>query len=385
MKILVLGCYYSQNLGDGVICECVAKRLSQHFPDAEIELYDVLDRDTFTGPLKTDMQILRRRQSRERLREIATRYLHWDKQLKHEEYRLSEHLEHIQHVASLPCDLAVFAGGQLFMDSYSLILSKYVACFSRRGIPVFFNACGTGPTYSREVRSHLSDALTQSEVALCSCRDDIGMLNQVYMHSGRHAVATYDPALWSSEVYGISAKQNRDTIGLGVMYTYSINPDLVARFWVRLIREMERRKMNWKIFVNGSGSDIVFARHVHALVPELGRTFEECFIPAPCRPEELVEMISCFQSIISFRLHSHIIAASLNIPSVAMVWDNKLKFFFEKLGHGERCCTVRESPDAVLAKLERAEQEEYDRRLIEDQKHFADRLLYEAIAKKFQA
>ena len=31
MKILVLGVYYDGNLGDAVICDCVAARLKQHF------------------------------------------------------------------------------------------------------------------------------------------------------------------------------------------------------------------------------------------------------------------------------------------------------------------------------------------------------------------
>ena len=36
MRILVLGSYYSSNLGDGVICECVAGQLKKVFPTAEI-------------------------------------------------------------------------------------------------------------------------------------------------------------------------------------------------------------------------------------------------------------------------------------------------------------------------------------------------------------
>ena len=91
-------------------------------------------------------------------------------------------------------------------------------------------------------------------------------------------------------------------------------------------------------------------------------------MPVPKRPDELVAMIAGFKSIVSFRLHSHIIAAALDVPSIALVWDGKLRFYFEKIGHGERCMTVDADPDEVIKRLDRAETEGYDRRMIEDRK-----------------
>ena len=67
------------------------------------------------------------------------------------------------------------------------------------------------------------------------------------------------------------------------------------------------------------------------------------------------------------------------MPSIALVWDGKLRFYFEKIGHGERCMTVDADPDEVIKRLDRAETEGYDRRMIEDQKKYAANLLYKAI------
>ena len=87
MKILVLGVYYSANLGDGVLCECTAARLKEHFPDAEIVIKDILDRSEFRVLEVSVYPELRRRTQKEKLRRMAAR-IGWDKVLVHEEYRL---------------------------------------------------------------------------------------------------------------------------------------------------------------------------------------------------------------------------------------------------------------------------------------------------------
>ena len=94
-------------------------------------------------------------------------------------------------------------------------------------------------------------------------------------------------------------------------------------------------------------------------------------MPVPSKPEELVKTISQFKSIVSFRLHSHIIAASLNIPSVSVVWDDKVRIFFEKIGHPERCCNLRCGAEEVLSKLDKAEKEGIDGVLVAEQKRFS--------------
>lgn len=93
----------------------------------------------------------------------------------------------------------------------------------------------------------------------------------------------------------------------------------------------------------------------------------------------LVKTISRFQSIISFRLHSHIIAASLGIPSVAVVWDDKVRGFFGKIGHPERCCTLLDGPEKILNKLEKARQQGVDCKLIAEQSRSSAKWLKKAI------
>ncbi|MGN0203215.1 MAG: polysaccharide pyruvyl transferase family protein [Coprococcus sp.] len=384
MRVLVLGVYYDGNLGDAVICDCVAARIKYHFKEAQVDVCDLLDRHEFIKQQETPMDLILKRRRRKKLRERATVYFHWDKQLRNEQHKLENNKKYIEGICAQSYDIVVFAGGQVFMDAFALFLDAYIQHFSKKKTPVIFNACGTGPAFSKNIRKCLSDALLNPCVKLISTRDDVKLIEKYYLHGKKTAVETYDPALWVSDVYGVVKNCDSDTVGLGMMFVYNKNIKDVTRFWTGVIRLLEKRKVRWKIFVNGDMGDVTFAKHVLDNIPELTRPKEEYFAPVPEKPEELVQVIASFKSLISFRLHSHIIASVLDIPTVAMVWDNKLRFYFEKIGHGERCMTVDSDPEEVLMRLERAEAEGYDRRIIEEQKQYADNLLYQAICESVE-
>lgn len=381
VKILVLGSYYSPNLGDGVLCECVASRLAAHFPTAEIVVGDVLGRQCFRDGERFQLGQLKDLRRRVWLREWVYRLLRWDKQLEHEEYRLRAMAQGLDQVCAIPADLVVFAGGQMFMDAYALPLERCVQTFSQRQVPMIFNACGVGPAYSESIRHRLKAALEDPWVRLVSTRDDAQLMDRRYFQD-RRTVVTCDPALWCAEVYGIQRDEQADTIGLGIMFARSVSTERLIRFWVRLIRALECRGIKWKVFVNGDPGDVCLARHILSRIPELSGREEACLAPVPARPRELVETISHFRSLISFRLHSHIIAASLGIPTAAVVWDSKLNFFFEKIGCPERCCPMQESPDGILRTLAQAELEGYSTPRLMEQKQFADILLREAVERE---
>lgn len=381
MKILILGSYYSDNLGDGVICECVKYQIQNRFPTADCVCFDLWDRTCFQTRGVKDMASTWKRELRTWLRARVTRLGIVDKQYKHEQNMINCEREYFERLSEQDCDLVVFAGGQMFMDTYALKISWLVRRFEERGIPVIFNACGVGPNYSRQIRKYLSEALESSCVRGVSCRDDVETVNRLYTAQSRRSVPVADSALWCSQCYGAGKDSSSAVVGLGIMSPYRNPITSSCRFWVRMIRELERREIKWKIFVNGSGSDDTFARHVIASIPELSGPFEDYSVPIPTTPEELIGTISKFKSIISFRLHSHIIAASLGIPSVAVVWDGKVRFFFEKIGHPERCCTLRDKPSKVLDKLATAEREGYDRKMIDEQKRYSEEWLMKAIEK----
>ena len=378
MKLLVLGWYYSSNLGDAVICDCVADMLRSHYPQAQICIRDIVGHSAFPKNEITDLNVLDQQRRRQRLRILATR-LGWDKLLCHRQWYLDYFREEIDRLGSEDCDAVVFAGGQMFMDDLALYVEALTARFSARNIPVFFNACGTGPSWSRAIRSRLGKALSGDSVKLVSCRDDTALVDRWCGKGDGFVIPTADPALEASRIYGVSRDPNAETVGLGVLFPFSLEPRLVMSFWRRLIRQLERQHIPWKLFTNGSGADTAFARKILNSLPELSGQTEKRLCPPPQTPRELVQTIAQFKSLISFRLHSHILACSLDIPTVALVWDRKVPLFFEKIGQPERCLPLKASPKRVLQTLEQAEKVGYDREKITAQSDRAQALLLDSL------
>lgn len=374
MKLLVLGWYYSSNLGDAVLCDCVAWLLRRQYPQAEIVVKDMGCRENFPSNPPFSLQKARKERYRHLLRAAAA-HLGWDKILSHEQWCRNQVLPKLEALAETDCDGVVFAGGQLFMDSLALYVEFLTERFTARGIPVFFNACGAGPSWSPTLQAKIGRALCLPGVKSVTCRDNTLLVNR---WCGRDiAVPTADPGLWAAPAYGISKSPNARTIGLGVMQATTLSPAAAFRFWRRLIRRMEREGLPWKLFTNGSEGDDAFARK---LLNSLNMDPARYLCPPPKTPRALVETIGGFRSLIAFRLHSHIIACSLGIPTVAVTWDAKLPFFFEKLGCPERCFPISAKPGAVLRALSRAEGEGAPRSTITAQREEAANRLFSALA-----
>ena len=348
MRILVLGWYYSSNMGDAVLCDCAAGLLRQHYPEAEVVIRDLAGRTGFPRRNAVDCRELDRLRLRQKLRFLATK-LGWDKQLSHETWCLEQVRSRLASVTEGDWDLAVFAGGQLFMDDLCLYVAEAAAALDRRHIPILYNACGAGPSVSPALQKVLAQALTLPSVQLVSCRDSAEKINAICGKS--LAVTTGDAALHTGSVYGLTRAPSQ-AVGLGVLYPQSISPKRTAAFWRRLIRELDARSIPWKFFTNGSEWDMAFARTLLD-----GRPEAVYLAPAPESPRELAQLLGSFRSLIGFRLHSHIIAASMGVPSVALVWDQKVRQFFGNLGCPERCMTVDASPRQVIDALRKAEAE----------------------------
>ncbi len=379
MRFLILGVYYSPNLGDPVICDSVAARLAVHFPDAEIVIRDLLGRTGFPPVTQPDLDQIDYYRRRAALRHFVSRYTPWDKEKGHELQRIAGSRAFIRALCAQPWDLVIFAGGQLFQDGFSLFLEDFVRQLNERNIPVLFNACGTGPAWSPYVRKKLTAALTAPCVKLISTRDNEDLIRSHYLRGADlPVISVTDPALWSASVYG-TQKQASDTIGLGIMYATSVNMKQEQAFWLKLIRFLEEKQVKWQFFVNGTDLDMAYARHILSLLPPELRARSGMLAEAPRTPGALMETVARYKSIISFRLHSHVIAASLGIPGVAIYWDEKLTFFYKKLGCPERCKTIHSSPQEIWDALQAAERQGCPEDLILRQREESEAILVDAI------
>lgn len=377
MKIAVIGVYYASNLGDAIICDCVTAWIREKWPAAVIDVIDIEGKKGFVNQTDTSLRLLQYRNLKlkwdywQTSHHIRDRVYYWNQS------DVETRQDFYDEVAAGNYDAAVFAGGQLFMDWLSVDICEFLKRFEKAGTPVYFNACGVGISVSDKIRTLLSRYLLSGNVKLISSRDDGDQVEKLYLDNKKKVIKTFDPALWTADVYGVIPPVSRDTVGLGVMYSNHAPVWKITRFWLRLIRELDAKGIPWKMFCNGAIDDYNYAAFI---LEKAGRSREEYLCECAGNPLDLVKQITSFRSLISFRLHSHIVAASCHIPAVAVVWDEKLRFFYRNLAHEERCKTIWDKPDSVLNALRAAEEEGYDMDLIDKQKSFSRRLLLEALS-----
>ncbi len=380
MKILILGYYFSNNLGDPLLCECVRTRLAADFPEAEIQLLDFWGRKEFPRDEKVSFEEFQERYRKRRLSGSLSRHTPVDYEYRRQMRVLDAMRPAMQEICGTSCDVVVIPGGQMFMDWFSPTLSFYIREFSKRGIPVLLNACGTGPVFSRKLRREFSEALMDPMVKFISCRDHAEEVQAGYLSGGKRVYSVSDPALWADTVWPQDpCRRKNGVIGLGMMMPYNLPYKTLADFWQGLIRYLDGKQVPWKISVNGGSMDVRLAEKVLGEMPEYAGRERDCFLKVPESPAELAEEIASLRGLISFRLHSHILAAVFGVPQIALVWDDKLNEFFEKAGYPERALMPDASPETVWRAFEKAEQEGTDREPLVRQREESGRLLAQAV------
>jgi polysaccharide pyruvyl transferase WcaK-like protein len=126
-----------------------------------------------------------------------------------------------------------------------------------------------------------------------------------------------------------------------------------------IIGELEKRGYKWKLFTNGFGDDYVFAEE---LLERLDLDRDTYLGPKITGNKELVEQIAGFKAVIAARLHANIISTSLRVPTVALVWNEKINYFADIIGCRERYLSAEQLSDTklIVDRMETAIAEGYD-------------------------
>ena len=255
-------------------------------------------------------------------------------------------------------DAVIFAGGifKVSNEKFWLYIPELLREADRLGVPVFFSAIGVEAYYPDDERSvELREALNLPCVKGISVRDDILTLRRDYItNPDIHISSVYDPAVWCKKVYAEALEDNdpekKLLIGVGIAreklfedYGHpEVTKEVQMEFWLGVIAELEKRKMPWMLFTNGDHGDEMMADEVLAAVGHGDKA------PAPADSTELVRMISGFSAVFAARMHSNIIAYALGIPSVGIIWNQKLRFWGKKIGCPERFFETDEMDPAVM-------------------------------------
>lgn len=263
-------------------------------------------------------------------------------------------------------DAIIFAGGGLIKFRQEHFYENVIHILEEADtlqIPVFLNAVGVeGYDEEDERCQRLKAALQLSCVKGITCRDDIDTLQKDYLPESTIPLsAVPDVAVFSKSVYAgqlqKKPKRQQPLIGLGITREQlfsdygnkEINKDYLLQFWKDVTQLLEEKGYAWRVFTNGLNKDEVFATKVLDFIGHGER------IPAPAEPWQLAQTIQQFDGIIAGRMHTHILSFTLGVPSVGFIWNEKVRFWSNRVGTPERFVSPEElQAEAVVSRLEAA-------------------------------
>lgn len=331
-KILIVGEVFSENLGDAVICQTEKKIIEQAYPNVGITFLDMSGRKNYQEYIQFKEYTFLQKLFIKKMELISKIF---PKSALSQAYFMDEgRYLRVLYLLNEKCkrekfDLVIFAGGALFMDYFAGIIYLIVRKFRTSKTKIIFHACGLGELSKNSIKL-LRYSFAQRNVKSISLRDSYAMFQKIFS-SPKLVEETYDIALNCREYYEESeekvAKYGIGVIGINKYY----------RFQKELIYQFSKSTKSWKIFTNGASYDEEIAKRILRDLGISEKDYEKYLVNSPCNDHELIETITSFECIVSFRMHSQIIAASYGIKSYGFVWNQKVKEFYKKIGFPNNC------------------------------------------------
>ncbi len=374
-KIMLVGLIYDTNIGDKVIYDnalFLVKRALKELAiedvlienmdmtgDTEKTLENSSTKSGMKGRIKHFINSILPLKLRSKMKYIISQKQNFDEDslLRYYEEKLKG------------SDLVIFVGGgiikYLYQDFYRYI-SLIIEVCEKFGIDVLLNSVGIESYSDKDERcQRLKKALNKSCVKMITTRDDVALLKNQYIESSNILTEKVaDPAVWSYQTYAENIGEKSEVIGLGVIRpgifkdnNIQLSEEKQLKLWSNIIDELEKKGYTWKLFTNGLSGDYEFAQKI---LETKNLKPEEKLMDMPKNGEELIHIISGFKGVIAARMHANIIAYSLGIPSVGLVWNNKLKMFGENIRQPERFVTHENfKAEYIVERLEKALEEGY--------------------------
>lgn len=381
-KILLCGFKYNSNFGDPIILDCckyivqqVIKENNKDVLIEEIDLEGKIDFDIkykiskilklFVKVTNKIFNLLKRIMQKFKIHSLFNflDLISW--------YFTDEYIIFKKYYKTIVknADMIVFVGG-------GIIKYKYQNCYhyinfitkiaDKSNIPVCLNSAGVEGYDESNIKCRvLKRALNRKCIKMITTRDDIETLKKYLKYNtSTFNAKVSDPAVFVNEVYKIEKKPKNFVIGLGVcrgtlFVDNEINygEDKLLNLWKQIIEKLDEKGIEWEIYTNGLQADNLFAKKLINYLHLDEKKFIE-----PKTPKELVEIISNFRAIVATRLHSNIIAYSLKVPAIGLVWNNKLKMFGKSIGYPDRFIEVFDfDADIIIERLESAIEDQYEK------------------------
>ncbi len=358
--VVICAVPYSDNLGDAVIAETLGFLIHQALPDCRISYLDIAGRTQLgESSLKKGrlMRIFSRLPGWARVPALTLAI--WMK------YRRQWRGRWAQQLAD--ADVVVIGGGQLLCDvdlNFPLKLYLLSRCIQKNSM-VALVSVGVAGKWSRAGKYLISRFFERAAPQFISVRDESSRRNIVGVTGGACSDVSIipDPAILSSALYPGKGPARRWDVGICVSDVESLHynadigtgsgtgsePGRGLAMFVELATRLRQSGQRVVLFTNGAEEDNIAAVSVR---DRLGVGTVDFILPKT--PAELASIIADCHSMVGHRMHANIIAFSFGVPSVGIVWDNKVASFFKLSGRGDFAVRHTACVDDLIERLEYA-------------------------------
>lgn len=271
------------------------------------------------------------------------------------------------------CDLIVFGGAPLFNYLYQPFYERTAVTLElaqKYNKPVIFSAIGIeGYDEDNAKCQRLKKTLNFDCVKQITTRDDFESLTKYKENPNLVIDKVSDPAVFASRVFSNYVVDKKDTdkkkIGIFILRANGFKDNKInfsredaVRLWKGLIEELENRGYDYELLTSGHFGDEAFLDY---LIRNHGVNADKCAFNINS-PEILLQKMSSYDAVVSCRLHPSIISYSFDFPSLGIVWNYKVKYFYKSINHADRVLEVEHlTPELVVNKVEQIMAEELNK------------------------
>jgi polysaccharide pyruvyl transferase WcaK-like protein len=386
LKIGVLGLTSNSNIGDYLLAEASKYLLKQYSETLVIVDIDLDPRGPNTHPglkalnlkIYNAMRVLQPfvfALIRSRRIQYLYQYLYWHTKLNWH-YRKS--------LKGL--DAIVFSGGGFIKfktQGLNYLDEQILKIANKNNIPVMMSAVGIEGYDAKDIRCKmLKNSLNLPVVKVITTRDDYETLSGSYL-ARKDIVASQvaDPVLWLKEMLGRSEPTKPKQIGINLInpnnfrdYGGELSYEKILNFYKNLITELRQSEEQFKLFSNGMSADMQFGQR---LLTDLNLP-SSALLPAPTTSKELISDILNFEIILAARMHAGIVSTALEVPTLGLIWSDKIELFTNIFGIRNDYFNEHELNPALIAdRLAKRSVTKPDHKQVTELKQKTARYLYE--------
>lgn len=357
MNIIIFNVKYSDNLGDGIIAECLEGTLNNLLPESSVESVDISGRESYGGRGALSLSVKQG---------IVRSFLGWfysrlpqlikDFIFIHASQRVIKNTLAPKWQEKIKkSDKVIIGGGQLFCGKllyFPLRLDALQYLLKDKNKPIAIYSVGIDKKLEKKALKHFSTIVNDQNVTFISVRDDSAAVSWQRQFSRRCDFVTRDPGLLTCEVYAEVINNNTFTDGVGKTIGVNVMGDNTTELKQQgadrgfpkneellydVGLELVTKGYNVLYFTNGLPVDEALKERIEERFKRSKEKGVEniSFLNRLTTPKELVSCISKLDALIAHRLHANILAYSLKVPHVGIGWSIKVDGFFASVERTE--------------------------------------------------